>query len=199
MDFVTVSQIRSDMAMMTLGAAPARAPAAMRTIKFGTRKVVVPGGGMVDVEEVTTKGNIGSRRRFLASEQSLRKESLEVEKKPALLAKVESLKLLTKAEKAGLLSLAESLGLTLTTIEELGLLSKAEELGVLSAAEDRTLPGKLILPAFALLAAAPALVYVVPDTDFTVTAAQYVGATLLIAAGSALFGASNLIGTLQKK
>lgn len=118
--------------------------------------------------------------------------------KPNLLKNVQRMRLLTKAEKLGLLSLAENAGLSLTKIEELGLLSTAEKLGVLSAVEDRDLPTKLLLPAFALLAAAPAEVYLIPNDSQALVVGQYVLAALLIAGGSAAFGASQLVSKLQR-
>ena len=74
----------------------------------------------------------------------------------------------------------------------------ASKLGVLSAAEDRDLPTKLLLPALALYAAAPAEVLLIPNDSQALVIGQYVLAAVLIAAGSAAFGASQLVSKLQK-
>ncbi|KAF3615327.1 putative mitochondrial import receptor subunit TOM5 -like protein [Capsicum annuum] len=115
-----------------------------------------------------------------------------------LLTRVEQLRLLTKAEKAGLLSAAEKSGLSLSTIERLGLLSKAEESGILSAATDPSTPSALFSLSLALLVVGPACVYLVPEDYPWQIALQVVVALLSVVGGSAAFGASNLVSTLQR-
>ncbi|XP_015067288.1 uncharacterized protein LOC107012076 [Solanum pennellii] len=115
-----------------------------------------------------------------------------------LLTRVEQLRLLTKAEKAGLLSAAEKSGLSLSTIERLGLLSKAEELGILSAATDPSTPSALFSLSLGLLAVGPVCVYLVPEDYPWQIGLQVVVALLSVVGGSAAFGASNLVSTLQK-
>ncbi|KQJ86184.1 uncharacterized protein LOC100835590 [Brachypodium distachyon] len=114
-----------------------------------------------------------------------------------LLTNVEKLRLLTKAEKAGLLSAAERAGLSLSAVERLGLLSKAEELGVLSAATDPGTPGTLQGLALLLLAAGPAVVFLVPEQYPWEVALQAVVALACVAGGSAAFAASSFVSRLQ--
>ncbi|KAK1627143.1 hypothetical protein QYE76_001458 [Lolium multiflorum] len=114
-----------------------------------------------------------------------------------LLTNVQKLRLLTKAEKAGLLSAAERAGLSLSAVERLGLLSKAEELGVLSAATDPGTPGALQGLALLLLAAGPAVVFLVPEQYPWEVALQAVAALVCVAGGSAAFAASNFVSRLQ--
>uniref|UniRef100_A0A453JX44 Uncharacterized protein n=1 Tax=Aegilops tauschii subsp. strangulata TaxID=200361 RepID=A0A453JX44_AEGTS len=114
-----------------------------------------------------------------------------------LLTNVEKLRLLTKAEKAGLLSAAERAGLSLSAVERLGLLSKAEELGVLSAATDPGTPGSLQGLALLLLAAGPAVVFLVPEQYPWEVALQAVAALVCVAGGSAAFAASSFVSRLQ--
>ncbi|MCD7473398.1 hypothetical protein HAX54_015233 [Datura stramonium] len=116
-----------------------------------------------------------------------------------LLTRVEQLRLLTKAEKAGLLSAAEKSGLSLSTIERLGLLSKAEELGILSAATDPSTPSALFSLSLGLLVVGPACVYLVPEDYPWQIGLQFVVALLSVVGGSAAFGASNLVSTLQRR
>lgn len=59
-------------------------------------------------------------------------------------------------------------------------------------------PTQLLLPAFALLAAAPAEVYLVPNDAQALVVGQYVVAALLIAGGSTALAASQLISKLQR-
>lgn len=117
---------------------------------------------------------------------------------PLLLARVQQLRLLSKLEKAGLLTLLEKNGVTLTFIERTGLLSKAESLGLLSAAADRKTPGLLYRLAFALYAAGPLLVYVVPDSSTPLVAAQAVAALGCLVGGTAAFGGASLLSALQQ-
>ncbi|KAF0887665.1 hypothetical protein E2562_002365 [Oryza meyeriana var. granulata] len=114
-----------------------------------------------------------------------------------LLTNVEKLRLLTKAEKAGLLSAAERAGLSLSAVERLGLLSKAEELEVLSAATDPGTPGALLGLALLLLAAGPAVVYLVPEEYPWEVAVQAVAALVCVVGGSAAFAASSFVSKLQ--
>ncbi|KAG8093058.1 hypothetical protein GUJ93_ZPchr0012g19298 [Zizania palustris] len=114
-----------------------------------------------------------------------------------LLTNVEKLRLLTKAEKAGLLSAAERAGLSLSAVERLGLLSKAEELEVLSAATDPGTPGALLGLALVLLAAGPAVVYLVPEEYPWEVAVQAVAALVCVLGGSAAFAASSFVSKLQ--
>ncbi|XP_044387157.1 uncharacterized protein [Triticum aestivum] len=114
-----------------------------------------------------------------------------------LLTNVEKLRLLTKAEKAGLLSAAERAGLSLSAVERLGLLSKAEELGVLSAATDPGTPGSLQGLALLLLAAGPAVVFLVPEQYPWEVALQAVAALVCVAGGSSAFAASSFVSRLQ--
>uniref|UniRef100_A0A0E0E6H3 Uncharacterized protein n=1 Tax=Oryza meridionalis TaxID=40149 RepID=A0A0E0E6H3_9ORYZ len=114
-----------------------------------------------------------------------------------LLTNVEKLRLLTKAEKAGLLSAAERAGLSLSAVERLGLLSKAEELEVLSAATDPGTPGALLGVALLLLAAGPAVVYLVPEEYPWEVAVQAVVALACVVGGSAAFAASSFVSKLQ--
>ena len=107
-----------------------------------------------------------------------------------LLTNVERLRLLTKAERAGLLSAAERAGLSLSAVERLGLLSKAEELGALSAATDPGTPG-------ALLAAGPAVVYLVPEEQAWQVALQAVAALVCVVGGGAAVAASTFVSRLQ--
>ncbi|XP_059303722.1 uncharacterized protein LOC132055763 [Lycium ferocissimum] len=115
-----------------------------------------------------------------------------------LLTRVEQLRLLTKAEKAGLLSAAEKSGLTLSTIERLGLLSKAEELGILSAATDPATPSALFSLSLGLLAVGPACVYLVPEDYPWQIVLQVLVSLVSVVGGSAAFGASNIVSTLQR-
>lgn len=115
-----------------------------------------------------------------------------------LLSRVEQLRLLSKAEKAGLLSTAEKFGFSLSSIEKLGLLSKAEQFGVLSAATNRKTPKALLTTALALFALGPAFVYLVPETSAPLVVLQVVVAALSVLGGSAAFGASNFVSTLQR-
>lgn len=114
-----------------------------------------------------------------------------------LLARVEQLRLLSKAEKAGLLTTAENLGFSLSKIESLGLLSKAEELGVLSAATNPNTPGALLTTSLLLLLLGPVFVYFVPETSTPLILLQILVAAISVIGGSAAFGASNFVSTLQ--
>lgn len=107
-----------------------------------------------------------------------------------LLTNVEKLRLLTKAERAGLLSAAERAGLSLSAMERLGLLSKLEELGALSAATDPGTPGALLALALPLLAAGPAVVYLVPEEQAWQVALQAVAALVCVVGGAAAVSAS---------
>ncbi|CAL4891494.1 unnamed protein product [Urochloa decumbens] len=114
-----------------------------------------------------------------------------------LLTNVERLRLLTKAERAGLLSAAERAGLSLSAVERLGLLSKAEELGALSAATDPATPGALLTLALPLLAAGPAVVYLVPEEQAWQVALQAVAAVVCVVGGAAAVAASTFVSRLQ--
>jgi len=114
-----------------------------------------------------------------------------------LLTNVERLRLLTKAERAGLLSAAERAGLSLSAVEQLGLLSKAEELGALSAATDPGTPGALLALAAPLLAAGPAVVYLVPEEQAWQVALQAVAALVCVVGGAAAVAASTFVSRLQ--
>ncbi|CAL4898459.1 unnamed protein product [Urochloa decumbens] len=114
-----------------------------------------------------------------------------------LLTNVERLRLLTKAERAGLLSAAERAGLSLSAVERLGLLSKAEELGALSAATDPATPGSLLALALPLLAAGPAVVYLVPEEQAWQVALQAVAAVVCVVGGAAAVAASTFVSRLQ--
>jgi hypothetical protein len=114
-----------------------------------------------------------------------------------LLSRVEQLRLLSKAEKAGLLTTTENLGFSLNKIERLGLLSKAEELGVLSAATNPNTPGALLTTSLVLLLLGPVFVYLVHETSTLLIALQVVVAAISVIGGSAAFGASNFVSTLQ--
>jgi len=114
-----------------------------------------------------------------------------------LLTNVERLRLLTKAERAGLLSAAERAGLSLSAVERLGLLSKAEELGALSAATDPGTPGALLALAAPLLAAGPAVVYLVPEEQAWQVALQAVAALVCVVGGAAAVAASTFVSRLQ--
>nr|CAB3462427.1 unnamed protein product [Digitaria exilis] len=114
-----------------------------------------------------------------------------------LLTNVEKLRLLTKAERAGLLSAAERAGLSLSAVERLGLLSKAEELGALSAATDPATPGALLALAVPLLAAGPAVVYLVPEEQAWQVAIQAVAALVCVVGGAGAVAASTFVSRLQ--
>ncbi|KAF8776688.1 hypothetical protein HU200_003416 [Digitaria exilis] len=114
-----------------------------------------------------------------------------------LLTNVEKLRLLTKAERAGLLSAAERAGLSLSAVEGLGLLSKAEELGALSAATDPATPGALLALAVPLLAAGPAVVYLVPEEQAWQVAIQAVAALVCVVGGAGAVAASTFVSRLQ--
>nr|CAB3466269.1 unnamed protein product [Digitaria exilis] len=114
-----------------------------------------------------------------------------------LLTNVEKLRLLTKAERAGLLSAAERAGLSLSAVERLGLLSKAEELGALSAATDPATPGALLALAAPLLAAGPAVVYLVPEEQAWQVAIQAVAALVCVVGGAGAVAASTFVSRLQ--
>ncbi|GMH36506.1 hypothetical protein BSKO_04374 [Bryopsis sp. KO-2023] len=118
---------------------------------------------------------------------------------PKLLSSIEQLKLLSKLEQAGLLSKIEKSGLTLSKIESLGLLSTAEKLGLLSAANDRSTPGAVFTLAFILLAAAPALVFLLPDSSPALVYGQYVAAGVAALGGAAAFGGATFLSKLQQK
>ncbi|EIE20938.1 DUF1118-domain-containing protein [Coccomyxa subellipsoidea C-169] len=160
--------------------------------KTGTQPIKAPGVG-TQVKKLTSIDMFGEKGKGFRPRQSAVPRAA-----PALLSRVEQLRLLSKAEQAGLLSLAEKNGLTLTFIERSGLLSKAEALGLLSAAADRNTPGALTTLALALFILGPALVYFVPDTSSGLIAAQVAGALLCVAGGSAAWGGASLIGALQK-
>jgi len=117
---------------------------------------------------------------------------------PKLLTRVQELRLLSKLEQAGLLSLLEKNGVTLTAIEKSGALTLAEKYGLVSAAADRSTPSALFTLATVLLAAGPALVYFVPDSNPALIAAQAVGALACVVGGSAAYGGASLLSTLQK-
>ncbi|BDA42495.1 hypothetical protein COCOBI_03-3850 [Coccomyxa sp. Obi] len=161
--------------------------------KTGTQPIKAPSVGtqVKKLQSIATFGEKGKgfRPRQIGAPRAA----------PALLARVEQLRLLSKAEQAGLLSLAEKNGLTLSFIERSGLLSKAESLGLLSAAADRNTPGALTTLALLLFLAGPALVYFVPDSSSGLIAAQAIGALLCVAGGSAAWGGASLIGALQKE
>ncbi|TVU49587.1 hypothetical protein EJB05_00902 [Eragrostis curvula] len=114
-----------------------------------------------------------------------------------LLTNVERLRLLTKAERAGLLSAAERAGLSLSAVERLGLLSKAEELGALSAAADPATPGALLSLAAPLLAAGPAVAYLVPEEHAWQVALQAAVALVSVVGGAAAVAASSFVSRLQ--
>merc|ERR1712176_411604 len=118
---------------------------------------------------------------------------------PKLLTRVQELRLLSKAEEAGLLSAAENAGVTLAAIEKYGLLTKAEELGILAAAVDRKTPSLVNGLAWALFAAGPAVVYIVPDATPTQIAIQVAVSLVCIVGGSAAFGASSFLKELQAR
>uniref|UniRef100_A0A0E0R850 Uncharacterized protein n=1 Tax=Oryza rufipogon TaxID=4529 RepID=A0A0E0R850_ORYRU len=107
---------------------------------------------------------------------------------------VEKLRLLTKAGTTVLLSAAERAGLSLSAVEWLGLLYKAEELEVLSAATDHGTPGALLGVALLLLAAGPAVVYLVTEEEVAV---QAVVALACVVGGSATFAMSSIVSKLQ--
>lgn len=114
-----------------------------------------------------------------------------------LLTNVERLRLLTKAERAGLLSAAERAGLSLSAVERLGLLSKAEELGALSAAADPATPGALLALAAPLLAAGPAVAFLVPEDHAWQVALQAAAAVVCVVGGAAAVAASSFVARLQ--
>jgi hypothetical protein len=114
-----------------------------------------------------------------------------------LLTNVERLRLLTKAERAGLLSAAERAGLSLSAVERLGLLSKAEELGALSAATDPGTPSALLALAAPLLAAGPAVAYLVPEDHAWQVALQAAAALVCVVGGAAAVAASSFVSRLQ--
>jgi hypothetical protein len=89
------------------------------------------------------------------------------------------------------------LGFSLNKIERLGLLSKAEELGVLSAATNPNTPGALLTTSLVLLLLGPVFVYLVHETSTLLIALQVVVAAISVIGGSAAFGASNFVSTLQ--
>ena len=111
--------------------------------------------------------------------------------------KLERRKVLSTVERAGLLSRAEQLGVTLSSMERLGLLSKAEELGALSAATDPGTPGALLALAAPLLAAGPAVVYLVPEEHAWQVALQAVAALVCVVGGAAAVAASTFVSRLQ--
>ncbi|OEL15275.1 hypothetical protein BAE44_0023706 [Dichanthelium oligosanthes] len=101
---------------------------------------------------------------------------------------MEKLRLRTKAERAGL---------SLSAVERLGLLSNAEELGALSAATDPGTPGALLSLALPLLAAGPAVVYLVPEEHAWQVAPQAVTALVCVVGGGAAVAASTFVSRLQ--
>ncbi|BAT13949.1 Os11g0460900, partial [Oryza sativa Japonica Group] len=113
-----------------------------------------------------------------------------------LLMNVEKLRLLTKAGTTVLLSAAERAGLSLSAVEWLGLLYKAEELEVLSAATDHGTPGALLGVALLLLAAGPAVVYLVTEEYPREVAVQAVVALACVVGGSATFAMSSIVSKL---
>ncbi|XP_062201712.1 uncharacterized protein LOC133904269 [Phragmites australis] len=148
------------------------------------------------------KTTSGTRRStttvFPLGEQDPRPSASSGGKAPVkLLTNVERLRLLTKAERAGLLSAAERAGLSLSAVERLGLLSKAEELGALSAATDPGTPGALLALAVLLLAAGPAVVYLVPEGQAWQVAVQAVAALVCVVGGAAAVAASSFVSRLQ--
>ncbi|XP_006664128.1 uncharacterized protein LOC102704577 [Oryza brachyantha] len=154
------------------------------------------------VAAMATQKPTGTRRGtavyFPVGEPGPRQTTSGKAAKPVkLLTNVEKLRLLTKAEKAGLLSAAERAGLSLSAVERLGLLSKAEELEVLSAATDPGTPGALLGLALLLLAAGPAVVYLVPEEYPWEVAVQAVAALVCVVGGSAAFAASSFVSKLQ--
>ncbi|KAK9835177.1 hypothetical protein WJX81_003752 [Elliptochloris bilobata] len=160
----------------------------------GTQRLApkqAPGAGTQVKKKLSSIGLFGAGKEGLRA----RKEAAA---SPRLLARLEQLRLLSKAEQAGLLSLAERNGLTLTFIEKSGLLSKAESLGLLSAATDRNTPGALFALAVLLGLAAPAIVYLTPDSSSGLVAAQALLAGAAGAGAVGLFFGSSLIAALQK-
>ncbi|KAK8948787.1 hypothetical protein KSP39_PZI006236 [Platanthera zijinensis] len=114
--------------------------------------------------------------------------------------KIEERKVLSGVEKAGLLSKAEQLGFTLSSIEKLGFFSKAEDLGLLSLLEKAASLSPSALASFSLplLAAALAVVLLIPDDSPALVTAQTVVAALLAVAGVGSFVGSVLLGGLQE-
>ncbi|CAN6338692.1 unnamed protein product [Urochloa humidicola] len=157
-------------------------------------------------QKPTPKTTSGTRRSggtsttvFPVGEPGPRPATASGKKAPAvkLLTNVERLQLLTKAERAGLLSAAERAGLSLSAVERLGLLSKAEELGALSAATDPATPGALLALALLLLAAGPAVVYLVPEEQAWQVALQALAAVVCVVGGAAAVAASTFVSRLQ--
>ncbi|CAD6267332.1 unnamed protein product [Miscanthus lutarioriparius] len=154
-------------------------------------------------QKPTAKTVSGTRRSgtttvFPLGEPGPRPATTSGKKAPVkLLTNVEKLRLLTKAERAGLLSAAERAGLSLSAVERLGLLSKAEELGALSAAADPGTPGALLALALPLLAAGPAVVYLVPEEQAWQVALQAVAALVCVVGGAAAVAASTFVSRLQ--
>jgi len=116
----------------------------------------------------------------------------------AVLAKIEELGLLSKVEELGLLSKLEGAGFTLSKIEESGLLSQLEKSGALSLVADKKTPGLLTAAGLALVAAAGATVYFLPDDSTGSLVAQAVAAGALGGAGVAALVGSSFLGDLQK-
>ncbi|OEL18769.1 hypothetical protein BAE44_0020214 [Dichanthelium oligosanthes] len=117
--------------------------------------------------------------------------------RPATASGKAPVKLLTNVEKLRLLTKAERAGLSLSAVERLGLLSKAEELGALSAATDPATPGALLSLALPLLAAGPAVVYLVPEEHAWQVALQAVAALVCVVGGAAAVAASTFVSRLQ--
>ena len=93
---------------------------------------------------------------------------------------------------------AEKSGLTLEKVEALGLLSKAESIGALTLLTNKGIPTTLFAAGAALLALAPAFVFITPDTDTTSIVLQGAVTAACAAGGAAAIAGSVLIGKLQK-
>mmetsp|Transcript_29538 Transcript_29538/g.62746 ORF Transcript_29538/g.62746 Transcript_29538/m.62746 type:complete len:181 (+) Transcript_29538:184-726(+) len=171
---------------------------------LSSRRVVTRSNVTTTVAKATkgTAGSKGSRGvsmpLFNPNEKDFKQKKDASANAPKLLTRVQELRLLSKLEEAGLLSAAEKAGITLSTIENLELLTKAEDLGLVSAAVDRNTPGLVTFVSLLLFAAGPATVYLLPEDSATLVAVQALVAITCTLGGSALWGAAQFLGKLQK-
>ena len=187
-------------------AAPAKAPKTGTLRIGGTKKVAAP--APVATKKISAAPSSGGTRKVTAlsvfekgaqfSQRELGAASVRGGPPPRILTRVSQLRLLSQLERSGLLSALERNGVTLSALEKSGALSVAESLGLLSRAADRSTPSLLYGVAFALFAAGPLAVYLIPDGSVGGVLAQAAIAAAAVAGGAAAYGGANLLSALQK-
>jgi hypothetical protein len=178
----------------------------------GTKKVAAPASRVVATKKISaapspSSGGGGTRKVTALSvfekgaqfsQRELGEASVRGGPPPRILTRVSQLRLLSKVEQSGLLSALERNGVTLSALEKSGALTLAESLGLLSRAADRSTPSLLYGVAFALFAAGPLAVYLIPDSSTAGVVAQAAIAAAAVAGGAAAYGGANLLSALQK-